>query len=114
METERMARRLEALGNATRLDIFRLLVKAEPDGLSVGEVQRALGLPASTLSHHIHRLMQVDLVSQERRSRSLICRANYEAVADVVEYLTAECCTLADKETDAAKDPGAEATKSAA
>lgn len=95
-----MARRLEALGNATRLDIFRLLVRAEPDGLSVGTVQAKLGLPASTLSHHIHRLMQVDLVSQERRSRSLICRPNYDAVTALVEYLTAECCTLADMDTD--------------
>lgn len=111
-----MARRLEALGNATRLDIFRLLVRAEPEGLSVGTVQRMLELPASTLSHHIHRLMQVGLVSQERRSRSLICRPNFDSVTDVVEYLTAECCTLSAKDAmeDAAASAGRETALSAA
>lgn len=84
--------RLEALGNMTRLAIFRLLVRAGDEGLAVGDIQRSLAVPPSTLSHHLQRLAHVGLLSQERHGRVLICRADYEAINGVVAYLTEECC----------------------
>ncbi len=95
MEVEDIAKRLEALGAPTRLRIFRLLVRAGEEGLPVGAIQRRLGVPGSTLSHHMQRLVQVGLVSQERHGASLICRANFDAMNGLVDYLTAECCAEA-------------------
>ncbi len=85
--------RLEALGNMTRLAIFRLLVRAGEEGLAVGDIQRRLAVPASTLSHHLRRLTHVGLMSQERRGRVLVCRADFAAIDGVVAYLTEECCS---------------------
>ena len=84
--------RLEALGNPTRLEIFRLLVQAGDEGAPVGHIQKTLRIPASTLSHHIARLMRVGLVTQERRSRLLICRADYGAMQALLGFLTDNCC----------------------
>lgn len=84
---------LAELGNVTRLSIFRLLVKAGPEGIPVGEIQRLLDIPASTLSHHIRRLMQVGLVVQRRESRTLYCTAGIDALRELIEYLLSECCT---------------------
>ena len=92
MDLEQAARRLEALGSATRLAIYRLLVRAGPDGLPVGVVQRTLDIPSSTLSHHLRRLIEVGLVRQERHGATLLCRASYPAMDDLVDFLTAECC----------------------
>lgn len=83
---------MEALGNATRLEIFRLLVQAGEEGAPVGRIQKSLKIPASTLSHHISRLMRVGLVTQERRSRLLICRADYAAMQALLGFLTDNCC----------------------
>jgi ArsR family transcriptional regulator, arsenate/arsenite/antimonite-responsive transcriptional repressor len=93
MDIEDTAARLEALGNPTRLRVFRLLVKAGDEGLSVGRLQERLSVAASTLSHHLQRLMAVGLVSQERRSTVLICRANFPMMRGIVDALQAECCT---------------------
>jgi len=92
MDIRQASDSLEALGNPTRLEIFRLLVQAGEEGAPVGQVQKALGIPASTLSHHIARLLRVGLVTQQRRSRLLICRANYEAMNDLLGFLTDNCC----------------------
>lgn len=92
MDLEQAAGRLEALGNTTRLAIYRLLVRAGPKGMPVGVVQRDLAIPASTLSHHLRRLIAVGLVSQERQGATLLCRASYPAMDDLVAFLTAECC----------------------
>ena len=83
---------MEALGNTTRLEIFRLLVRAGPNGAPVGRLQELLGIPGSTLSHHIARLVRVGLVSQERRSRVLICRAEYARMDALLSFLGEECC----------------------
>lgn len=83
---------LAALGNRTRLRIFKLLVRAGRDGTNVGTVQRMLGVPATTLAHHISTLTQANLIAQERRGREVICTANYKAVNEVLEYVRAECC----------------------
>jgi ArsR family transcriptional regulator len=86
------AARLEALGNPTRLSIYRLLVRAGGGGMPVGRIQDQLDVAASTLSHHLKTLMMVGLVTQERDSRTLICRANYPMMHGLVDFLVAECC----------------------
>jgi ArsR family transcriptional regulator len=92
MDLEQTAARLEALGNATRLEIYRLLVRAGEDGLPVGDIQRRTDVPRSTLSHHLHRLIGVGLVTQERQATTLICRANYRVMDETLGFLSAECC----------------------
>ncbi len=92
MDLDHAARCLEKLGHPTRLRIIRLLVRAVPDGLSVGAVQEHLGIPASTLSHHIVQLVSAGLIGQERRGRILRCTANYPLLDSVVALLTEECC----------------------
>jgi DNA-binding transcriptional ArsR family regulator len=92
MEFKANADCLAGLGNPTRLKIFRLLVKAGHDGLPVRAIQNELGVPASTLSHHLRHLVSVGLVSQERSGVTLICRAKYDVMQDLIAFLTAECC----------------------
>ena len=86
------AMRLESLGNATRLSIYQLLVKAGPIGLPVGEIQRRLDIPGSTLSHHLASLVQHELVTQVREGRVLRCMPNFEKMRELIEFLTDECC----------------------
>ncbi len=88
------AKCLAELGNVTRLAIFRYLVKVGPDGAPVGAIQRALDVPASTLSHHLGRLINVGLVAQERDSRTLFCKPKFEKLNELVEFLKSECCTV--------------------
>ncbi len=88
MELELAARQLEALGNLTRLKVYRTLVRAGHDGLPVGALQQRVDVPASTLSHHLHRLIGTGLVVQERRATTLICRAAYPAMTDLVGFLS--------------------------
>jgi DNA-binding transcriptional ArsR family regulator len=92
MDLQRLAICLEKLGNPRRLEIFRLLVRAGPEGLPVGRIQDHLGVPASTLSHHLMHLTRAGLVQQQREGRVLRCRANFTLMDQVVESLTAECC----------------------
>jgi len=92
MTLDDVAARLEALGNPTRLAVYRLLVRAGDAGLPVGRVQERIGIAASTLSHHLQKLVQVGLVTQERRSTVLICRANYPMMRAVIGFLADECC----------------------
>jgi ArsR family transcriptional regulator len=92
MKLEQAASQLEALGNPTRLTIYRILVRAGEEGLPVGSIQEKLGIPASTLSHHCKRLIETGLVSQERQATTLICRAAYPAMQALIGYLADECC----------------------
>ena len=92
MKLEIAARQLESLGSPIRLKLYRALVRAGDDGLSVGALQDKLGIAASTLSHHIRHLTEAGLVSQERQATTLICRANYPAMNALVGYLVDECC----------------------
>ena len=92
MDLNHAARCLEKLGNPTRLEIFRLLVRAGEEGLAVGDLQAHLGIPASTLSHHVAQLVNVGLVSQEREGRVLRCQPNWTLMGALVAYLTEECC----------------------
>lgn len=92
MKIDDAAARLEALGNRTRLQIYRALVRAGHSGMPVGRLQEKLKIPASTLSHHIKSLVAVGLVSQVRESTTLVCHANYDAMRGLVDFLAAECC----------------------
>src|SRR5690606_157445 len=89
---EAAASQLEALGNTTRLSIYRTLVRAGDNGLPVGKLQLKLDIPSSTLSHHLKKLVDVNLVSQERQATTLICRANYASMNGLIGYLADECC----------------------
>jgi DNA-binding transcriptional ArsR family regulator len=92
MKVETAAQQLESLGNSTRLRVYRALVRAGDAGLPVGRLQQKIGIAASTLSHHLHRLIMTGLVRQERQATTLICRANYRAMNDLVGFLVDECC----------------------
>lgn len=92
MKANQAARCLEKLGNPTRLEIFRLLVRAGRDGLTVGEIQDHLGIPASTLSHHIAHLVNVGLLHQAREGRILRCTPDFALMNQLVEFLTEQCC----------------------
>jgi len=92
MKIDDAAACLEALGNPTRLRIYRVLVRAGDAGVNVGKLQSRLELAASTLSHHLKTLLTVGLISQERQATMLICRANYDVMRGVVDFLVAECC----------------------
>lgn len=105
MNLEKAAKQLEAIGNPTRLRVYRTLVRAGKDGLPVGRLQAKLDIPASTLSHHLQRLIATELVTQERQATTLICRANYPAMNSLVGYLVDKCCSnsgCATSEADAA------------
>jgi ArsR family transcriptional regulator, arsenate/arsenite/antimonite-responsive transcriptional repressor len=86
------AARLEALGNPTRLKLYRTLVRAGAPGLPVGKLQARIAIPASTLSHHLKTLLVVGLITQEREATTLICRANYPIMRGLVDFLVAQCC----------------------
>jgi DNA-binding transcriptional ArsR family regulator len=88
---------LSQLGNPTRLRIVRELVRVGESGLAVGEIQKRLGIPNSTLSHHINQLRNVGLVKQERESTVLRCFVDYAKIGAVQTFLTEECCVA---ETD--------------
>lgn len=92
MKAENAVSCLEALANPTRLNIYRYLVSAGEDGSPVGDIQKRFDIPGSTLSHHISRMVRAELVYQERRSRVLICRANFGLMKQLIGYLTENCC----------------------
>jgi ArsR family transcriptional regulator len=82
-----------AMGTDARLRIMQLLLTAHPEGLVVGEIQEELGIPGSTLSHHLDKLRNEDLVRVQRESTFLRYTANTEALQELLGFLHAECCT---------------------
>ena len=82
-----------AMGTEPRLRIMQLLLSAHPDGLVVGEIQSELAIPNSTLSHHLEKLKNEDLVKVRRDSTFLWYTANTDALQDLLGFLYAECCT---------------------
>jgi len=93
MKLENAAKQLAALGNPTRLAIYRILIRAGQKGRSVGEIKQKLDIPASTLSHHIAKLVHAGLVTQERDSRSLYCKAEFTNMDALMTFLVRNCCT---------------------
>jgi DNA-binding transcriptional ArsR family regulator len=89
----RYADMLSAMGTEPRLRIVRLLLSAHPDGMVVGDVGGELGIPSSTLSHHLEKLKNEDLVRVRREGTYLWYSANTEALQELLGFLYAECCT---------------------
>lgn len=102
MKLETAANILAKIGNPTRLGIVRLLVRAGDDGLPVGQIQKKLDIPGSTLTHHIGHLKAAGVLHQQRRQATLICRIDYDIIRELVDYLTEECCADQDIGDDAA------------
>lgn len=92
MDIETAASALKELGHPTRLGIYKRLVKAGEHGLPVGNLQKELEVPSSTLSHHISALISVNLVKQKREGRILYCTAQYEMLENIITFLSEECC----------------------
>lgn len=92
MEKKSAVAALAALAQDSRLDIFRLLVQAGPEGLPAGRIGERLALPAATLSFHLSQLKQAGLVTFRREGRSLIYAAEYAAMSGLLAYLTENCC----------------------
>jgi len=87
---------LAALAQDNRLDVFRLLVEAGPEGMPAGEIADALDLAPNTLTFHFDRLRVAGLVSVRREGRSMIYAARYEAMNGLIAFLTENCCQGAD------------------
>ena len=84
---------LSAMGTEPRLRIMQLLLSAHPDGLVAGDIQSELDIPNSTLSHHLEKLKNVELVNVRRESTFLRYTANTQALQELLQFLYAECCT---------------------
>src|SRR5438046_10611203 len=93
MEKSNAVTALAALAQDNRLDAYRLLVQAGPNGMPAGEVAAALGLPPNTLSFHFDRLRQAGLVTVRRNGRSMIYAARYDTMNALLGYLTDNCCS---------------------
>lgn len=91
-ELNKAAAQLAELGHPTRLGIFRVLVRAGRQGVAVGDIQQALDIPNSTLSHHLSRMSKVGLMVQRRDGRTLYCTLQFATVEALLAFLYAECC----------------------
>ena len=92
MEKQIAIAALGALAQETRLDVFRLLVRAGPEGLPAGEVGEALAIPSATLSFHLKELKSAGLILCERAGRSRIYRPDFDAMGELLAFLTENCC----------------------
>jgi ArsR family transcriptional regulator len=92
MESDDAILALAALAQPTRLEVFRLLVKHEPEGLAAGDVARALAVPQNTMSAHLSILSRAGLVTAQRFGRSIVYRADLERLQSVMLYMLEDCC----------------------
>lgn len=92
MEMNEAVEALAALAHDTRLGVFRLLVKAGPQGLSAGEIAGELDARQNTMSSHLHKLSRARIVTSERQGRHIIYRADFDAVGGLLLYLMEDCC----------------------
>src|ERR1017187_2744816 len=92
-QAARYADMYAAMGTESRLRIMQLLLSAHPDGMVVGEIQEELGVSASNLSHHLHKLKNEELVTVRREGTFLRCTANTRTLQELLGFLYAECCT---------------------
>ena len=92
-EVAKYADMFSAMGTEARLRIMQLLLRAHPEGLVVGDIQVELDIPNSTLSHHLDKLKNEDLVRVQRESTFLRYSANTESLQELLSFLYSECCT---------------------
>jgi ArsR family transcriptional regulator, arsenate/arsenite/antimonite-responsive transcriptional repressor len=92
MESEQAILALAALAQSTRMGVFKLLVKHEPEGLAAGDIARLLAVPQNTMSAHLAVLARADLVMSERKSRSIIYRANLVVFQRLTSFMVEDCC----------------------
>src|SRR6516165_5748507 len=92
MKKEQAVSALAALAQDNRLDVFRLLVRAGPEGIAAGRVAEALGLAPNTLTFHFDRLRDAGLVTVRREGRSMIYAARFETMNGLLDFLTENCC----------------------
>jgi DNA-binding transcriptional ArsR family regulator len=92
MQIDTAAKVFAELGNRARLDILRLLIKAGPGGLSIGDIQGQLEIPPSTLAFHLRGLVSAGLVEQERHGRMVLCRPCLERIDEAISFLKENCC----------------------
>lgn len=107
LAVEEAAQGFAAVGSEPRLVVLRVLVRAGTEGLTVGEIQERVALPASTLAHHLRFLAAGGLIEQERRGRAVVSRAAYRRLESLAAFLLDECCT------DARPSPQARAARAA-
>lgn len=93
MKPDQAIAALSALAQEHRLALFRLLVQAGPEGLPAGKIAETLGVPNSSLSHHLAQLHEAGLIAQRREGRSLIYSADYAAMDRLVGFLMENCCS---------------------
>lgn len=92
MEIDTAIKRLSAIAQEARLQVFRLLVKAGPEGMPAGDIARALDVPANTMSAQLLVLSNAGLVKARREGRSIIYAINFESMRDLLVFLTEDCC----------------------
>jgi ArsR family transcriptional regulator len=92
MESDDAILAFAALAQPTRLDVFRLLVRHEPEGLPAGDIARSIGVPHNTMSTHLAILARAGLITSERHSRSIIYRARLDTVQALAGFLVKDCC----------------------
>jgi ArsR family transcriptional regulator len=94
MESENAILALAALAQSTRLDVFRLLVKHEPEGLAAGDIAQGLAVPQNTMSSHLSILSRAGLVSARRFGRSIVYRADLSRLQAVLLFMLRDCCDV--------------------
>ena len=92
MESEAAILALAALAQSTRMDVFRLLVKHEPEGVAAGDIAKALAVPQNTMSSHLAVLSRAGLVTAQRFSRSIVYRADLARFQEVMLFMLRDCC----------------------
>lgn len=92
METKTAVEALSALAQESRLDIFRLLVRKGPQGLSPGELCEAMEIPPATMSFHLKELSRAGLLTSRREGRSIIYSADFEGMRTLIDFLSENCC----------------------
>ena len=93
MEAPHALAALAAMGQSTRLEIFRLLISSEPDGLPAGAIAEKIGSPHNTLSSHLSIMARSGLVRGARDGRSIVYRADVDAIRTLIEFLVNDCCS---------------------
>lgn len=92
MDSDQAILAFSALAQSTRLEVFRLLMEHEPDGLPAGEIARRINVPHNTMSTHLGILTRAGLIEAQRQSRSIVYRARLEAVRGLAGFLVKDCC----------------------